>query len=48
VTGSVSKKTSYLVAGADVGRAKMDAAVKHGVKVITERDLDELIEPRPR
>ncbi|HKA90363.1 MAG TPA: NAD-dependent DNA ligase LigA [Haliangiales bacterium] len=43
VTGSVSKKTSYLLAGADVGRAKMDAAVKHGVKVIAEAELDGLL-----
>lgn len=43
VTGSVSKRTSYLLAGADVGRAKMDAAVKHGVKVIGEPDLDRLL-----
>jgi DNA ligase (NAD+) len=39
VTGSVSKKTSFLVAGADVGKSKMDAATKHGVKVITEEEL---------
>jgi DNA ligase (NAD+) len=43
VTGSVSKKTSYLVAGADVGKAKMDAAEKHGVKVIGEAELEELL-----
>jgi DNA ligase (NAD+) len=43
VTGSVSKKTTYLVAGADVGRAKMDAATKHGVKVIGEEELERLL-----
>ena len=45
IAGSVSKKTSYLVAGADVGKAKMDAAVKHGVKVIGEAELDRLLTP---
>src|SRR5262249_20296558 len=40
VTGSVTKKTSYLVAGADVGRAKMEAAEKHGVKIIGEAELE--------
>jgi DNA ligase (NAD+) len=43
VTGSVSKKTTYLVAGADVGKAKMDAAEKHGVKVISEEELETLL-----
>jgi DNA ligase (NAD+) len=43
VTGSVTKKTSYLVAGADVGRAKMDAAAKHGVRVIGEAELENLL-----
>jgi DNA ligase (NAD+) len=43
VTGSVTKKTSYLVAGADVGRAKMDAAQKHGVQIIGEADLENLL-----
>jgi DNA ligase (NAD+) len=43
VTGSVSKKTSYLVAGADTGAAKMTAAEKHGVKVIGEAELEALL-----
>jgi DNA ligase (NAD+) len=43
VAGSVSKKTSYLVAGAETGKAKLDAAQKHGVQVITEQQLDELL-----
>jgi DNA ligase (NAD+) len=42
-TGSVSKKTTYLVAGADVGKSKMDAAAKHDVKVITEAELEALL-----
>src|SRR5262249_7962221 len=48
VTGSVTKKTSYLVAGADVGRAKMEAAEKHGVKVIGEAELEALLASEPR
>src|SRR5690606_6603391 len=43
VAGSVSKKTSYLVAGADTGKTKLDAAQKHGVKVIDETELDKLL-----
>ena len=43
VAGSVSKKTSYLVAGADTGKTKLEAAQKHGVKVIGEEDLDKLL-----
>lgn len=43
VTGSVSKRTSYLVAGEDVGQTKMEAARKHGVKVIGERELEALL-----
>jgi BRCT domain type II-containing protein len=33
------------VAGADVGPAKMEAAAKHGVKVIDEDELERLLEP---
>ena len=43
VAGSVSKKTSYLVAGADTGTAKLEAAAKHGVTVIGEAELDALL-----
>jgi DNA ligase (NAD+) len=43
IAGSVSKKTSYLVAGADVGQAKLDAAAKHGVAVIDEAALEALL-----
>ncbi|HSR96867.1 MAG TPA: NAD-dependent DNA ligase LigA [Kofleriaceae bacterium] len=43
VAGSVSKKTSYLVAGAETGKAKLEAAQKHGVEVITEQQLDDLL-----
>jgi len=42
VTGSVSKKTDYVVAGADPG-SKLDKAVKVGVTVLTEDEFLELI-----
>ena len=48
VTGSVSKKTAYLVAGAEVGKAKMDAAQKHGVRVISEAELDAILDGSSR
>ncbi|NVB79793.1 MAG: NAD-dependent DNA ligase LigA [Kofleriaceae bacterium] len=43
VAGSVSKKTSYLVAGAETGKTKLEAAEKHGVTVIDEAGLDALL-----
>ena len=43
VSGSVSKKTSYVVAGADPG-SKLDKANTLGVKVIGEAALRELAE----
>jgi DNA ligase (NAD+) len=42
VTGSVSKKTDYVVAGADAG-SKLDKAKEFGVKVIDEKDMEKLI-----
>jgi DNA ligase (NAD+) len=42
VSGSVSKKTDYVVAGADAG-SKLDKAKELGVNVIGEKDLDELL-----
>ncbi len=39
VTGSVSKKTSYVVVGADPG-SKRDAALEFGVRVLDEAELD--------
>ncbi|MBZ5688187.1 MAG: NAD-dependent DNA ligase LigA [Acidobacteriia bacterium] len=41
VTGSVSKKTDYVVAGADAG-SKLDKAKELGVPVIDEKALEEL------
>ncbi|HEX4455898.1 MAG TPA: NAD-dependent DNA ligase LigA [Kofleriaceae bacterium] len=43
VAGSVSKKTTYLVAGADTGKTKLEAAEKHGVTVIGEAELETLL-----
>jgi DNA ligase (NAD+) len=43
VAGSVSKKTTYLVAGADTGKTKLEAAQKHGVTVIDEAELEKLL-----
>jgi DNA ligase (NAD+) len=42
VTGSVSKKTDYVVAGADAG-SKLDKAKELGVTVIDEKELGKLL-----
>jgi len=42
VTGSVSKKTDYVVAGADAG-SKLDKAKGLGVDVIDEREMEKLL-----
>lgn len=42
VSGSVSKKTDYVVAGTDAG-SKLDKAKELGVKVIGEDEMDSLI-----
>jgi DNA ligase (NAD+) len=41
VTGSVSKKTDYVVAGADAG-SKLDKAKDLGVAVIDEKEMQKL------
>jgi DNA ligase (NAD+) len=43
VAGSVSKKTDYLVAGADTGSSKLSSAEKHRVPVIDEAGLEALL-----
>jgi len=42
VTGSVSKKTDYVVAGADAG-SKLDKAKELGVAVIDEKEMEKLV-----
>ncbi len=43
VTGSVSKKTDYVVAGADAG-SKLDKAKELGVKVIDEKEMKNIVD----
>ncbi len=43
VTGSVSKKTDYVVAGAEAG-SKLDKAKELGVKVIEEKEMGKLLD----
>jgi len=47
VTGSVSKKTDYVVAGADAG-SKLDKAQELGVAVIDEKELEMLLKDGAR
>lgn len=45
VTGSVSKKTDYVVAGAEAG-SKLEKALELGVKVIDQAGLEALLAPQ--
>ena len=43
ISSSVSKKTSYLVAGKNIGPSKLNTANELGVSIINEVDLIDLI-----
>ena len=47
VSGSVSKKTDYVVAGSDAG-SKLDKARELGVTVIGEDEMESLVGTSPR
>ncbi|HEY0252258.1 MAG TPA: BRCT domain-containing protein, partial [Kofleriaceae bacterium] len=44
VTGSVSANTQYLITGAGVGATKISKANALGVKVITEEQMNEMLD----
>ena len=43
-SGSVSKKTSFILAGENMGPAKLEKAAKLGVKVVSEDEFLALLE----
>ena len=43
-TGSVSAKTTYLLAGENMGPAKLEKARKLGIKIISEEDFLQIIQ----
>ena len=47
VTGSVSKKTDFVVVGADPGASKYDKAVKLGVPLLDDAGFRVLLEQGP-
>jgi len=44
VQSAVSASTSFLVAGENMGPAKLDKATRLGIKIITENDFFKLID----
>ncbi len=44
VSGSISAKTDYVVAGENMGPAKLEKATKLGVSIISEKDLISMLE----
>ncbi len=45
-SGSISKKTSFLLAGDNIGPSKLEKAEKLGIKIINESDFLELLETK--
>ncbi|MFA7140750.1 MAG: BRCT domain-containing protein, partial [Proteiniphilum sp.] len=43
-SGSVSKKTDYILAGENMGPAKLEKAEKLGVKIIDEASFLEMLD----
>jgi DNA ligase (NAD+) len=39
-TGTISKKTNYLLAGDNIGETKIKKAVEYGIKIISENDFN--------
>ncbi len=44
VTGSISKKTSYIIAGDNMGPSKKEKAENLGIPMISEHDYLEMIQ----
>ena len=42
--GSVSKKTSFILAGENVGPAKLEKASKLGVRIVSEEEFLKMLE----
>jgi DNA ligase (NAD+) len=42
--GSISKKTSFILAGENMGPAKLEKAEKLGVQILTEDEFLKLLE----
>ena len=47
-TGSVSKKTNYLIMGADPGKTKQNAAREKGVPIISEEEFYKIVIDRSK